>query len=184
MPGPGGMPEGPVTQAGLVELARRLQERCLAGQVTLAAAESCTGGLVAHLITEVPGSSAYFRGALVSYADELKEQLLGVPAETLARHGAVSAQTAVAMAEGTRSRLGCDVGLAVTGIAGPSGGSPEKPVGLTYVAVADAIGHEVRRFVWTGDRSGNKLASAQAALELALERLGERPGERPGERGA
>jgi PncC family amidohydrolase len=170
----GSAPEATVTQAGLVELARLLQERCLEAQVTLATAESCTGGLVAYVITEVPGSSAYFRGAVVSYADELKEQALGVPAETLSRHGAVSAQTAVAMAEGARARLDCEVGLAVTGIAGPSGGSAEKPVGLTYVAVADGSGHDVRRFLWTGDRTGNKLASAEAALQLALERLGGR----------
>ena len=160
-------------ESDLVALAARLQETCLARQLTLAAAESCTGGLVAHLITEVAGSSGYFRGGVVSYDDEIKQTVLGVPAATLAKHGAVSAQTAVAMAEGARARLAADVGLGVTGIAGPGGGSAEKPIGLTYVAVADAQGHEVRRHQWDGDRSSNKHASAEAVLLLALERLAE-----------
>lgn len=163
-------------ETDLVALAARIQEQCLARQLTLVTAESCTGGLVAHVLTEVAGSSGYFRGGVVSYDDEIKQSALGVPASTLTRHGAVSAQTAVAMAEGARGRLAADVALSVTGIAGPTGGSAEKPVGLTYVAVADAAGHEVRRHQWSGDRSSNKRQSAEAVLLLVLERLAE-PGQ-------
>jgi PncC family amidohydrolase len=148
----------------------------------LAVAESCTGGLVGHLLTEIAGSSDVFVGGVISYSDGVKTAVLDVPAEALERHGAVSAQVAVAMAEGARRRLGADIALAVTGIAGPSGGSAAKPVGLTYVAVADAGGHDVRRHQWQGDRSANKLVSAQAALELALERLAEVPAAAAAER--
>ena len=154
----------------LVALAERLQGICLGRSLTVATAESCTGGLVAHILTEVPGSSGYFQGAVVTYSDEAKKTLLGVPDEILAAHGAVSAQVARAMAAGARERLGVGLAVAVTGIAGPEGGSEAKPVGLTYVAVADAAGEEVRRFHWTGDRAENKRLSAQAALELLLER--------------
>jgi PncC family amidohydrolase len=119
----------------------------------------------------VPGSSGYYRGGIVCYSNELKQDELAVPAETLKHHGAVSAQVAVAMAEGARRRYGADVAVAVTGIAGPDGGTPAKPVGLTYVALADQAGHDVRRHQWHGDRSANKRDSARAALELLLERL-------------
>ena len=152
----------------LVDLAARLGARCVERGLTLATAESCTGGLVAHLVTEVPGSSAYLRGGIVAYADEVKRAQLGVPADVLAAHGAVSAQVALAMAEGVRARLGTDLGVAVTGVAGPDGGSEAKPVGLVYVAVAGRGPAEVRRFHWTGDRSENKRLSAEAALELLL----------------
>jgi PncC family amidohydrolase len=156
----------------LVDLAVRLGVRCVEGGLTLATAESCTGGLVAHLITEVPGSSAYLRGGIVAYSDEVKRAELGVPANVLAAHGAVSAQVAVAMAEGVRARLGTDLGVGVTGVAGPDGGSEAKPVGLVYVAVAGRGPAEVRRFHWPGDRSENKRLSAGAALELLLECAG------------
>lgn len=157
--------------AGLVELARLVQVRCVERGLSLATAESCTGGLIAHLLTEVPGSSDYFIGGAVTYSDTLKRGLLDVPDELLRTHGAVSAHVAIAMAEGCRSKLGSDMAVSVTGIAGPEGGSPEKPVGLTYVAVADAAGHDVRRFLWSGGRSGNKRRSAEAALMMLLERL-------------
>lgn len=163
----------PPTDDELLELAARVGAACRATRRSLATAESCTGGLVAHLVTEVPGSSDYFRGGLVTYANEVKAALADVPASTLEAHGAVSAQVAVAMAEGARRRLGVDVAVAVTGVAGPAGGTDAKPVGLTYVAVADTDGDVVRRFLWTGDRSGNKRASAAAALALVLERLEE-----------
>lgn len=157
----------------LVALAVTVQQRCLAAGVRVSTAESCTGGLIGHALTEIAGSSDYFQGGVVSYSDEVKGQVLGVPVATLEHHGAVSAQTAVAMAEGVRRALGTDVAVAVTGIAGPGGGSDAKPVGLTYVAVADSEGHDVRRYQWSGDRAANKLASASAALELLLERVGE-----------
>ncbi|HEY4753588.1 MAG TPA: nicotinamide-nucleotide amidohydrolase family protein [Candidatus Limnocylindrales bacterium] len=153
----------------LVEHARRLQDACIARGITVATAESCTGGLVAHLITEVPGSSGYFRGGIVSYSDEVKTAELGVPSEALRAHGAVSAQVAVAMAEGVRSRLGTDLGVGVTGVAGPDGGSEAKPVGLVYVAVASGAAPVVQRYLWPHDREGNKRASAEAALLLLLE---------------
>jgi PncC family amidohydrolase len=156
----------------LVGLAERLQAICLGRGLTVAVAESCTGGLVADAITDIPGSSGYFLGGVVSYADSAKEALLGVPAEVLAAHGAVSAQVGRAMAEGARERFSADVAASVTGVAGPDGGSEAKPVGLTYVAVAAARGVDVRRFVWSGDRSANKEASAAAVLEILVEWAG------------
>jgi nicotinamide-nucleotide amidase len=156
----------------LVGLAERLQGLCLGRGVTVAVAESCTGGLVADAITDVAGSSGYFAGGVVSYSNEAKLALLGVPAPVLEAHGAVSAQVARAMAEGARDRFAVAVAASVTGIAGPDGGTEAKPVGLTYVAVADADGCDVRRHVWTGDRAANKVASAGAVLELLLERIG------------
>jgi nicotinamide-nucleotide amidase len=151
--------------------ADRLQRACLERGLTVSLAESCTGGLVAAALTEIPGSSGYFRGGVVSYADDAKRQLLDVPAEVLAAHGAVSAQTARAMAEGARKHFGADVAASVTGVAGPDGGSPEKPVGLTYIGVADAAGVDVRRFVWPGDRGANRRDSVVAVLDLLLERV-------------
>jgi PncC family amidohydrolase len=166
--GPGGPTLDP---ARLSELAGRLQARCIAAGLTVGTAESCTGGLVASAITTVPGSSAYFLGAIVSYADRIKVELLDVPAATLDGHGAVSAQVARAMAEGARSRLGVDFAVAVTGVAGPDGGTAAKPVGLTYVAVAGPGGVDARRFQWSGDRVTNQYASAEACLELLLDRV-------------
>ncbi len=169
-------PATPVAAAGdqqevLTALARRLQDRSLGAGVTVSLAESCTGGLVAATLTAIPGSSGYFLGGVVSYANEAKRDLLGVDETMLAAHGAVSAQVARAMAEGARTRFGTTVAASVTGIAGPDGGSAEKPVGLTYVAVADAAGVDVRRYVWPGDRSANRLDSAVAVLEALLARL-------------
>jgi PncC family amidohydrolase len=155
----------------LVRLVEQLQERCVAGSVTVATAESCTGGLIAKLITDVAGSSGYFRGGVVAYSNDAKSELLGVPEEQLVAHGAVSAQVARAMAVGVLHRTGADLAIAVTGVSGPGGGSATKPVGLTYVAVADKDGAEVRRYLWSGDRSGNREATARAALELLLERV-------------
>jgi PncC family amidohydrolase len=136
----------------------------------MAAAESCTGGLVGHVITQVPKSSDHFLGAIVSYSDEVKKDLLSVPAELLERVGAVSAEVAVAMARGALARFDvADVTVAVTGIAGPDGGSPGKPVGLTFTAAALRDGGAtVERHEWPFDRDGNKRASALAALRLAL----------------
>jgi PncC family amidohydrolase len=156
-------------EAPLVQLISQLQALCLERGLSVATAESCTGGLVAKLITDVAGSSGYFRGGIVTYADETKERLLGVPAELIAGHGAVSAQVARAMAQGAVQGTGASLAVAVTGVAGPGGGTRSKPVGLTYVAVAHAGGVEVRRYLWTGDRASNRNSSARAALELVLE---------------
>jgi len=152
----------------LIDLAKRLQATCLASGLTVATAESCTGGLVAHTLTQVPGSSGYFIGGVVSYADAAKIELLRIDPTVLAAHGAVSAQVARAMADGIRRQLGTNLAVAVTGIAGPDGGSPTKPVGLTYVAVASDEASDVRRYAWTGDRAANTDASARAALDLLI----------------
>jgi PncC family amidohydrolase len=154
----------------LDRLVARLQERCLELGLNVSTAESCTGGLIAKTITDVPGSSGYFAGGVVSYSNEAKRRLLGVPYAILEAHGAVSAQVARAMALGARERFGADLAVSVTGVAGPDGGTPAKPVGLTYVAVADAEGVEVRRFTWSGDRVANREESARAALEMLLAR--------------
>lgn len=158
-------------EARLVELASRVGRRLGDAGLTLVTAESCTGGLVGHLITEISGSSVYYVGGVVTYSDALKRQLLNVSQDALDRFGAVSAEVAAAMAVGARSALGGDVAIAVTGIAGPDGGSPDKPVGLAYIAAADPTGVEVRRLMGAGSRTENKQASAIGALELLLERL-------------
>lgn len=132
----------------------------------LAVAESCTGGLVSHRITNVPGSSDYYVGSITAYANDVKVALLGVRQATLDLHGAVSAETALEMARGVRRALGADVGISTTGIAGPGGGTAEKPVGLVYVALAAREGAWVERHVWQGDRSTNKASSAEAALAM------------------
>jgi PncC family amidohydrolase len=135
-------------------------------KLTIALAESCTGGLIAHHLTNVPGSSAYLIGGVVSYANEAKERMLGVSHQTLQKHGAVSEETAREMSQRVRRLLQTDVALAVTGIAGPSGGTPEKPVGLTYIALAAEDLEHCERHLWKGDRWANKEQSAQAALEM------------------
>ena len=156
----------------LVPLAERLQGICLGRGLTVSLAESCTGGLVAATITEIAGSSGYFLGGIVSYANSAKEGILDVPGATLAAHGAVSAQTARAMAHGARARFGASLAASVTGIAGPDGGSVEKPVGLTYVGLASADGVDVRRLQLQGDRQSIREAAAQAVLEWLLEAAG------------
>lgn len=163
-------PDAP-DSSDLAAACERLGSRCATLGLRVASVESCTGGLVGHLITEVPGSSAYYLGGLITYSDDLKRDLVGVSHDVIAAHGAVSAQVAMAMATGGRERTGADLVVSVTGIAGPDGGTESKPVGLTYVAVADAAGVAVQRHVWTGDRAANKRSSAAAALALLLERV-------------
>ena len=153
-------------------LERTIAERLTALGVTIATAESCSGGLIAHRITNVAGSSAYFLGGVVTYGNDAKEKLLGVPCETLAAHGAVSAAVARAMAEGARRAFGSDYAVGVTGIAGPAGGTPEKPVGLVYIAVAGPRGTAVTRNQFDGPREAVKEKTADAALTLLMEHLG------------
>lgn len=144
---------------------------------TLALAESCTGGMVSTRVTDVAGSSAWYLGGVVAYADAAKAELLGVPSETLAAHGAVSEETARAMAAGVRRRLGASAGLAVTGIAGPAGGTPEKPVGTVHVALDADEGtalHE--RLALPGDRAMVRRWTSSAALEMIRAWLGGRGG--------
>ena len=125
---------------------------------------TCTGGLVSARLTSVPGSSDYFLGGVVAYDNRVKEGTLGVRRETLARHGAVSAQCAREMAQGVRDRLGTDIGVSLTGIAGPGGGTPEKPVGLVYIAWALPKKTTVKRFLFAGDRAQIRERAANAAL--------------------
>jgi nicotinamide-nucleotide amidase len=133
---------------------------------TAATAESCTGGMVAARLTDVAGSSQAFVGGVVAYSDELKMGLLGVPADLLARHGAVSPEAAQAMATGARERLGADVAVSVTGVAGPGGGSPEKPVGLVYLHVSSPAGEDERRMDVPGGRDIVRARAATAALQM------------------
>jgi nicotinamide-nucleotide amidase len=141
-------------------------ELCRAHGWTLATAESCTGGLVAARLTGVPGASDAFLGGIVAYGNDVKERELGVPTALLAEHGAVSPKVAEAMAQGARARLGTDVAVAVTGIAGPDGGTPEKPVGLVYLHAEGPDGGVGREFSFPGDRASIRARSAVGALHL------------------
>ena len=178
-----GAPE--VVPQRLEQLAARLRERigtyaygegdttmeAVVGQMLgargmkLGVAESCTGGLIGHRLTNVPGSSRYFKGGIIAYADKIKQQKLGVNAATLRAHGAVSEETAREMAGGVRGQLKCDLGLAVTGIAGPDGGSAEKPVGTVCFALAVPETVYSRRYQLWGNREWVKLLASQVALD-------------------
>jgi nicotinamide-nucleotide amidase len=138
---------------------------------TLATAESCTGGLLAGRITDVPGSSDYFLEGVVSYSNEAKIDLLGVPKELIEAHGAVSEEVAGAMAEGIRKRAGSTFGIGVTGIAGPGGGGDEKPIGLVYIALADDSQTATRKFIFPGDRQFIRTLSVNAALDMVRRRV-------------
>lgn len=138
---------------------------------TLATAESCTGGMLGCRLTNVPGVSEVYLGGVVSYANEAKRELLGVAKETLAEHGAVSAETAEAMALGIRERLGSDFGVSITGIAGPAGGSEGKPVGLVFVGLASAKGISHQRFQFQGTRETIRTRATLAAMQLLREQL-------------
>ena len=143
-------------------------------KLTLATAESCTGGLVASRITDVPGSSEYFLGGIVAYAYEAKVALLDVSWDTLQAYGAVSKETVIEMARGARTALGADIAISVSGIAGPGGEMPGKPVGTTWVGLSTATRDWARKFVWDGDRLKNKSLSADAALQFVLDYLEDR----------
>ena len=132
--------------------------------LTLGAVESATGGLISHLLTNVPGSSDYYKGSITAYSNEVKIKVVGVKAETISRYGAVSPQVAEEMAVGARRVLGVDVCVADTGIAGPSGATPGKPVGLFYIGLAHAGGSYSRKHIFAGDRMQNKQMAAEAAL--------------------
>lgn len=141
---------------------------------SLSTAESCTGGLLGHLITNVPGSSRWYKGGAITYSDALKRDILAVPRDTLERFGAVSSEVAEQMAVGARQAFDTDYAISITGIAGPGGRTPTKPVGLTYVGVATPERVLVRRFIWEGSREGNKQSSADEAVSLFLELLQEK----------
>ncbi len=137
----------------------------------LAVAESCTGGLIGHRITNVPGSSIYYSGGVIAYANEIKMNLLGVSAQTLEVHGAVSEQTVLEMACGVRQALGTDIGAAISGIAGPDGGTPEKPVGLTWIGLSAPGVDKAWQHIWPGSRLEVKQQSAEQVLRILVDYL-------------
>jgi len=136
---------------------------------TIATAESCTGGLLAHMLTNISGSSEYFDRGVISYSNKAKEELLDVPGQLLNEYGAVSEQVAEYMAKGIKKKANVDIGLATTGIAGPTGGTRDKPVGLVFIAIVAKDEVIVKRFQFSGDRLANKENTVLAALELLLE---------------
>lgn len=138
---------------------------------TLSVAESCTGGMISHLITSVSGSSAYYLGSVTSYANSVKESVLGVPSEIITKHGAVSSECASAMAEGIRKLTGSDFSVATTGIAGPGGGSIEKPVGLVWIGISSETGTDTFKIQYNGDRQRNIERSAAYALNLIRKKI-------------
>ncbi|MDB5042282.1 MAG: competence/damage-inducible protein, partial [Candidatus Eremiobacteraeota bacterium] len=155
-----------------ITLAGAIVKRLAEDGLTLATAESCTGGLVAEAVVAVAGASRVFRAGVVAYANDIKTSVLGVPVETLERSGAVSEETAVAMARGARERFGTDVAIATTGVAGPDGGTPGKPVGLVWFALATADGEvETRRFTYPGNRTDIRERATVGALGLMWRKL-------------
>lgn len=156
-----------------IEVGRLLREKGM----KLMVSESCTGGLVGNMITDIPGSSDYYLGSVTAYAYEAKEKLLGVSHETLTRYGAVSRETALEMAFGVRNALSASfplaqtIGVSVTGIAGPGGGMPNKPVGLVWIGLSTPDGNWAWHFIWNGNRIENKVASARMALQLVIDYL-------------
>jgi len=157
------MPDQPLE----IVIGEILRER----KLTLAAAESCTGGLLGNLITDVSGSSDYFLGGIIAYAYGAKENLLGVRHETLWQFGAVSRETVREMARGVRRAFAADIGVSITGIAGPGGGMPNKPVGLVWIGLCTYDGEWSKSFHWEGNRVENKMSSAKAALKFIYDYL-------------
>lgn len=152
-------------------LEKKIGEVLRARRLKLAVAESCTGGLIANRITDVPGASEYFLGGFVAYAYEAKVISLHVSWETLHTYGAVSRETVLEMARGARQILGADLAISVSGIAGPGGGLPHKPVGTTWIGLSTPQGEWARLYHFQGDRLQNKAASAEAALQMLLDYL-------------
>jgi nicotinamide-nucleotide amidase len=160
-------PESPVLRTRIAALSRRLGRLLAENGLTLSVAESCTGGMVGAAVTAVPGSSAYFTGGIISYANEAKRSVLGVPAAVLARNGAVSAETAIAMAAGARRLFSSDCAISITGVAGPGGGTRKKPVGLVYVGIAN--GRIVRSFEYKFRGSRQEIRTQ--AVEMAIKKM-------------
>jgi PncC family amidohydrolase len=149
-----------------------LHDKLRRRKLTVAVAESCTGGLLGAVLTAHGGSSEYFRGGAVVYSNDAKQILADVTPQLLHSHGAVSSVVAGALARGARTRLGAKIGLGITGISGPGGATPGKPVGLTFVAVDSDKHSAVKKHLWTFDRAGNRLASVGAALDLLEDAIG------------
>jgi len=160
-------------------LKERIQDICIQRGWKLAVAESCTGGLIGARLTSVPGSSTYFLGGIIAYSNDLKENLLNVPAEILETHGAVSGPVAEAMADGVIAATGAHFGISVTGVAGPDGGTDEKPVGTVWVGVALPSGTTSQLYNFSGNREEVREQTVKAALEFFLECISVIPGEDP-----
>lgn len=148
-----------------------LVELLIESKMKLATAESCTGGLIAQKITSVPGASECFDCGVVTYSNEQKHKLLGVSEETLNKYGAVSEQTALEMCKGVRKLAKSDFGISVTGIAGPGGGTPQKPVGTVWIGICGESVHKAERFVFAGDRNQVRESTAETALEIVRDAI-------------
>lgn len=149
-----------------LQLLNKVSEKLKNRKVTIATAESCTGGLLAHVLTNISGSSEYFNRGIIAYSNQAKIDLLGVPMQTLQDHGAVSSQIAEAMAIGIRNKSNVDLGISTTGIAGPIGGTNDKPVGLVFIGIAGSNHIKVEKFIFSGDRLHNKESTCNAALQI------------------
>ena len=150
---------------------KNVSDQLRKNNLTVATAESCTGGLLAHLLTNISGSSEYFERGVVTYSNKSKMELLRIPQKTIEEHGAVSKQTAKAMAIGIKEQANVDIGISTTGIAGPTGGTKEKPVGLIYIGIATSRKTEAKRFLFSKDRLQNKEKTCYKALEFLLETI-------------
>jgi PncC family amidohydrolase len=166
-----GLGEGASAQPGVDPLADELGALLAREGLTVSVAESCTGGLLGSLITDRPGSSAYFMGGVIAYADQVKRDELSVPAALLTRHGAVSREVALAMAQGARARFGTTLAASTTGIAGPDSDGSNKPVGLTFIATASEWGSRCEEYTFTGNRWSNRRQAAEQALQLMIEEV-------------
>jgi PncC family amidohydrolase len=149
----------------------RIDDLLVEKGLTISVCESCTGGMLAATITNIPGSSRYFLGGIIAYSDKVKKKVVGVRVGTLERHGAVSAQTAKEMAQATKQKMKSDIGVAVTGVAGPAGGTAKKPVGMVYIAVACRGKTIVRKFLFSGGRQAVRRSSVKNALAMVREIL-------------
>lgn len=159
-------------EENLDDLSKKVGEALKKLGLTIATAESCTGGLIGHTLTNIPGSSAYYDRGIISYSNQAKMELLDVPEQIINTYGAVSSETAKAMAQGIKKHSDVDIGVATTGIAGPTGGTPEKPVGLVYISLVLPDGRIiVKKFTFSGDRHENKQSTCAAALRLLLENV-------------
>jgi len=157
-----------------MKLVNKLSDELKKQKRTIATAESCTGGLLAHTLTNISGSSEYFDSGVISYSNKAKQDLLDVPLQLLKQYGAVSKEVAVSMAKGIRQRASVDYGLATTGIAGPTGGTRDKPVGLVFIAIATKDDVIAKHFLFSGDRLANKESTVTAVLEFLLEILSQK----------
>jgi nicotinamide-nucleotide amidase len=153
------------------QLLNKISDKLKKQHLSVATAESCTGGFLAHILTNISGSSEYFDRGVVTYSNQAKIELLGVQEKTLQDYGAVSEQTAKTMAIGIKERSNVDIGISTTGIAGPTGGTKEKPVGLVYIGIASSKNVNVKKFIFSGNRLQNKESTCKVALEMLLENL-------------